>query len=169
MYFSSPLTIIITSHPPPSTPPSPLCQLDEFAFSDSILNANPTFLHLQRSPTFPPPLLPPIYLLKLLHYHLPALLLLQPIHLLKLLHHHPHLPLQLFSRGLGPSQGVGIRGEIVVLARRLELKHDATEVELTSTVRFYYTKKNDNAYYYYKGKLQKGNNNILKNSLIKMF
>ena len=34
------------------------------------------------------------------------------------------------------AQGVGIRGEIIVPARRLELKHDATEVELTSTVRF---------------------------------
>ena len=33
-------------------------------------------------------------------------------------------------------KGVGIRGEIIVPARRLELKHDATEVELTSTVRF---------------------------------
>ena len=39
------------------------------------------------------------------------------------------------------TQGGGIRGEIIVPARRLELKHDATEVELTSTVRFYYTKK----------------------------
>ena len=36
----------------------------------------------------------------------------------------------------GSVQGVGIRGEIIVPARRLELKHDATEVELTSTVRF---------------------------------
>ena len=34
-------------------------------------------------------------------------------------------------------QGGGVRGEIIVLARRLELKHDATEVELTSTVRFF--------------------------------
>ena len=34
------------------------------------------------------------------------------------------------------NQGLGIRGEIIVPARRLELKHDATEVELTSTVRF---------------------------------
>ena len=34
-------------------------------------------------------------------------------------------------------QGVGIRGEIIVRERRLELKHDATEVELTSTVRFF--------------------------------
>ena len=33
--------------------------------------------------------------------------------------------------------GRGIRGEIIVLARRLELKHDATEVEITSTVRFF--------------------------------
>ena len=33
-------------------------------------------------------------------------------------------------------QGGGIRGEIIVPERRLELKHDATGVELTSTVRF---------------------------------
>ena len=40
---------------------------------------------------------------------------------------------RLFSK----DQGVGMRGEIIVPARRLELKHDATEVELTSTVRFF--------------------------------
>ena len=37
---------------------------------------------------------------------------------------------------LSLNQGGGIRGDIIVPARRLELKHDATEVELTSTVRF---------------------------------
>ena len=37
----------------------------------------------------------------------------------------------------GDTQGGGIRGEIIVLTRRLELKHDAIEIELTSTVRFF--------------------------------
>ena len=40
------------------------------------------------------------------------------------------------DRKMGSRQGGGIRGEIIVQARRLELKHDATEVKLTSTVRF---------------------------------
>ena len=41
------------------------------------------------------------------------------------------------ARDLSLQQGGGIRGEIIVLARRLELKHDATEVELPSTVSFF--------------------------------
>ena len=78
-------------HPPPSTPPSPLLQLDSCISFLSNANDNPPPL-LQQSllqhllkpllHCLPSPLLPLTHPIKHPHYHLP------PTHLFKLLHYH---------------------------------------------------------------------------------